>query len=214
MSDRPLRILFAAPVWAPSRAFGGPVVAAGELVRRLVAHGHTVDVLTTTIVDLRPAPVGAVAPSASSTGRRSATCRRRCATAGWASRRRSRSRSRGRTGRTSCTSSASATPSRRASPRGAASRASRTSSSRSACSSRGSARCLLKRALDATLYRGVARGAAAVVVASEREADDRRRVRCGSARRCTCAATAFPSRTRASSNGDLRARLASPTPRR
>jgi glycosyltransferase involved in cell wall biosynthesis len=31
---------------------------------------------------------------------------------------------------------------------------------------------LLKRALDATLYRGVARGAAAVVVASERERDD------------------------------------------
>src|SRR5205809_3712778 len=30
---------------------------------------------------------------------------------------------------------------------------------------------LLKRLLDATLYRGVARGAAAVVVASEREAD-------------------------------------------
>jgi len=58
MAGRPLRILFAAPVWAPSRAFGGPVVAAGELVRRLVARGHVVDVLTTTIVDLehRPSP--------------------------------------------------------------------------------------------------------------------------------------------------------------
>src|SRR3954469_14901302 len=47
-----VRILFAAPVWAPSRAFGGPVVAAGELVRRLVARGHRVDVITTTIADL------------------------------------------------------------------------------------------------------------------------------------------------------------------
>jgi glycosyltransferase involved in cell wall biosynthesis len=51
-----LRILFAAPAWAPSRAFGGPVVAAGELVRRLVARGHVVDVLTTTILDLHRRP--------------------------------------------------------------------------------------------------------------------------------------------------------------
>lgn len=51
-----MRILFAAPVWAPSRAFGGPVVAAGELVRRLVARGHEVDVVTTTIVDLQRRP--------------------------------------------------------------------------------------------------------------------------------------------------------------
>jgi len=52
VNDRQLRILFAAPVWAPSRAFGGPVVAAGELVRRLVARGNNVDVITTTILDL------------------------------------------------------------------------------------------------------------------------------------------------------------------
>jgi glycosyltransferase involved in cell wall biosynthesis len=51
-----VRILFAAPAWAPSRAFGGPVVAAGELVRRLVARGHEVDVITTTIVDLHSRP--------------------------------------------------------------------------------------------------------------------------------------------------------------
>jgi glycosyltransferase involved in cell wall biosynthesis len=51
-----LRILFAAPVWAPSRAFGGPVVAASELVRRLVVRGNIVDVLTTTIVDLHHRP--------------------------------------------------------------------------------------------------------------------------------------------------------------
>jgi len=58
VTNRPLRILFAAPAWSPSRAFGGPVVAAGELVRRLVARGHDIDVLTTTIVDLeqRPSP--------------------------------------------------------------------------------------------------------------------------------------------------------------
>src|SRR3954462_15638527 len=51
-----VRILFAAPAWAPSRAFGGPVVAAGELVRRLAARGHVVDVVTTTIVDLHSRP--------------------------------------------------------------------------------------------------------------------------------------------------------------
>jgi glycosyltransferase involved in cell wall biosynthesis len=56
VSSRPLRILFAAPVWEPSRAFGGPVVAAGELVRRLVARGHHVDVITTTIIDLHSRP--------------------------------------------------------------------------------------------------------------------------------------------------------------
>jgi glycosyltransferase involved in cell wall biosynthesis len=51
-----VRILFAAPAWSPSHAFGGPVVAAGELVRRLVARGHEVEVLTTTIVDLEQRP--------------------------------------------------------------------------------------------------------------------------------------------------------------
>jgi glycosyltransferase involved in cell wall biosynthesis len=56
VADQSLRILFAAPAWAPSRAFGGPVVAAGELVRRLVGRGHTVDVITTTILDLHRRP--------------------------------------------------------------------------------------------------------------------------------------------------------------
>src|SRR5919201_907666 len=56
MEETRLRILFAAPVWSPSRAFGGPVVAAGELVRRLVARGHDVDVLTTTVLDLHTRP--------------------------------------------------------------------------------------------------------------------------------------------------------------
>ena len=53
-----MRILFAAPAWAPSRAFGGPVVAATELVRRLVAHGHEVEVLTTSLLDLQQRPAG------------------------------------------------------------------------------------------------------------------------------------------------------------
>jgi glycosyltransferase involved in cell wall biosynthesis len=56
MVQGPLRILCAAPAWAPSRGFGGPVVAAGELVRRLVARGHIVEVLTTTILDLHRRP--------------------------------------------------------------------------------------------------------------------------------------------------------------
>jgi len=51
-----VRVLFAAPVWWPSRAFGGPVVAARELVRRLVERGHDVDVVTTTLVDLTHPP--------------------------------------------------------------------------------------------------------------------------------------------------------------
>jgi glycosyltransferase involved in cell wall biosynthesis len=51
-----VRILFAAPAWYPSHAFGGPVVAARELVRRLVQRGHEVGVLTTTIADLHQRP--------------------------------------------------------------------------------------------------------------------------------------------------------------
>jgi glycosyltransferase involved in cell wall biosynthesis len=56
MAEAPLRILFAAPAWAPSQGFGGPVVAAGELVRRLVARRHIVEVLTSTIADLHHRP--------------------------------------------------------------------------------------------------------------------------------------------------------------
>jgi glycosyltransferase involved in cell wall biosynthesis len=51
-----VRILFAAPAWSPSRAFGGPVAAAAQLVPRLVARGHHVDVVTTTILDLHRRP--------------------------------------------------------------------------------------------------------------------------------------------------------------
>jgi glycosyltransferase involved in cell wall biosynthesis len=56
MARDPLRILFAAPVWWPSRAFGGPVTAARELVRRLADRGHTIDVVTSTIENLHERP--------------------------------------------------------------------------------------------------------------------------------------------------------------
>ena len=56
MADGPLRILVASPAYWPARAFGGPVVVARELVRRLVERGHAVDVLTTTLVDLDTTP--------------------------------------------------------------------------------------------------------------------------------------------------------------
>ena len=69
---------------------------------------------------------------------------------------------------------------------------------------------LLKRALDATLYRGVARGAAAVVVASEREADAV--VASGVHGREGARAGQRLSRARGAreSNGDLRSRLGIP----
>jgi glycosyltransferase involved in cell wall biosynthesis len=47
-----LRILFAAPAWWPATAFGGPIVVARELTSRLVARGHAVEVLTTSLVSL------------------------------------------------------------------------------------------------------------------------------------------------------------------
>jgi glycosyltransferase involved in cell wall biosynthesis len=56
--DDPLRILLASPAYWPAHAFGGPVVVARELVSRLVARGHEVAVVTTTLVDVavRPSP--------------------------------------------------------------------------------------------------------------------------------------------------------------
>ncbi|TML66813.1 MAG: glycosyltransferase [Actinobacteria bacterium] len=57
MTDARLRILFAAPVWWPSHAFGGPVTAARELVRGLVARGHDVEVVTSSILGLHERPV-------------------------------------------------------------------------------------------------------------------------------------------------------------
>lgn len=52
MTDRPLRVLVASPAYWPAHAFGGPVAALRELVSRLVRDGHTVDVVTTTLRDV------------------------------------------------------------------------------------------------------------------------------------------------------------------
>jgi glycosyltransferase involved in cell wall biosynthesis len=54
--ERRLRILLASPAYWPAHAFGGPVVVARELVSRLVARGHEVDVLTTTLRDVAERP--------------------------------------------------------------------------------------------------------------------------------------------------------------
>lgn len=48
-----LRILFSAPAYFPALAFGGPIWMARELNEAAVARGHEVDVLTTTLVDVR-----------------------------------------------------------------------------------------------------------------------------------------------------------------
>jgi glycosyltransferase involved in cell wall biosynthesis len=51
-----LRILFAAPAWWPAIAFGGPIPVTRELSERLAGHDHAVSVLTTTLVDLHTRP--------------------------------------------------------------------------------------------------------------------------------------------------------------
>jgi glycosyltransferase involved in cell wall biosynthesis len=63
VTETPLRILLASPAYWPARAFGGPVVVARELVRRLVERGHAVEVVTTTLVELgqRPAASSSLA---------------------------------------------------------------------------------------------------------------------------------------------------------
>ena len=50
--ERRLRILLASPAYWPAHAFGGPVAVARELVSRVVARGHEVDVVTTTLLDV------------------------------------------------------------------------------------------------------------------------------------------------------------------
>ncbi|HTK23495.1 MAG TPA: glycosyltransferase [Gaiella sp.] len=52
----PQRILFATPAYWPAHAFGGPVVVARQLVSRLVARGHEVDVVTTTLREVGERP--------------------------------------------------------------------------------------------------------------------------------------------------------------
>ena len=51
-----LRILLASPAYWPAHAFGGPIVVARELVSRLVARGHDVEVVTTTLTDVGRRP--------------------------------------------------------------------------------------------------------------------------------------------------------------
>lgn len=208
MPDRRLSILFAAPVWAPSRAFGGPIVAASELVRRLVARGHRVDVITTTIVDLHSRPAlrssrGVV--DGASVRYLSTPLRYRwmgiTPTLPAALARMKRPDVVHIFGFRDPVTTAAATWCRVTrvpyvfEPLGMFEPRLR--------------KVLLKRALDATLYRGVARAAAAVVVASKREADavvawgvpiEKVRVR----------GNGFPEPYAAESNGELRSRLGIP----
>jgi D-inositol-3-phosphate glycosyltransferase len=53
---KPLRIVFSAPAYWPAEAFGGPIWVLRELVRALAAQGHTIDVYTTSLVDLDGRP--------------------------------------------------------------------------------------------------------------------------------------------------------------
>jgi len=171
VTQRRLRILFAAPAWSPSRAFGGPVVVAGELVRRLVARGHGVEVLTTTILDLqhRPAARSSVAVVDGATVRYLATPLRYR----WM-------------GITPTLPLALARLRRPDIVHVFGFRDPVTTGTAAWCRVAGIPyvfeplgmfqprlrKVLLKRGLDATLYRGITRGAAAVVAASERERED------------------------------------------
>src|SRR6266516_2056675 len=171
VTQRRLRILCAAPAWSPSRAFGGPVVAAGELVRRLVARGHEVEVLTTTILDLqhRPAARSSVAVVDGATVRYLATPLRYR----WM-------------GITPTLPLALARLRRPDIVHVFGFRDPVTTGTAAWCRVAGIPyvfeplgmfqprlrKVLLKRGLDATLYRGITRGAAAVVAASERERED------------------------------------------
>jgi glycosyltransferase involved in cell wall biosynthesis len=203
-----VRILFAAPAWSPSRAFGGPVVAAGELVRRLVARGHDVDVVTTTIVDLhkRPAPRSSTAVVDGASVHYVGTPLRYR----WM-------------GITPTLPLALTKLKRPDVVHVFGFRDPVTTATAAWCRMRripyifeplGMFRprlrkVALKRALDATLYRGVARGAAAVVVASERERDDV--VACGvPGENVRVRGNGFPEPHDTPGNGDLRTRLAIP----
>jgi glycosyltransferase involved in cell wall biosynthesis len=203
-----VRILFAAPAWSPSRAFGGPVVAAGELVRRLVVRGHDVDVVTTTILDLhrRPAARSSVGIVEGATVHYVGTPLRYR----WMG----------------ITPSLPVTLSRLTRPDVVhifGFRDPVTTVTAAWCRARRIPylfeplgmfqprlrKVALKRALDATLYRGVARGAAAVVVASERERDD---VVAGGvdATKVRVRGNGFPEPDDSVANGELRAQLGIP----
>jgi glycosyltransferase involved in cell wall biosynthesis len=203
-----LRILFAAPAWSPSRAFGGPVVAAGELVRRLVLRGHDVDVVTTTILDLhrRPAARSSVGIVEGATVHYLGTPLRHR----WMG----------------ITPTLPITLSRLHRPDVVhvfGFRDPVTTVAAAWCRARRIPyvfeplgmfqprlrKVALKRALDATLYRGVARGAAAVVVASERERDDVVACRVDEAK-VRVRGNGFPVPDDSAANGALRAQLGIP----
>ena len=205
MSEPRLRILFASPVWAPSRAFGGPVVAAGELVRRLVARGNEVDVVTTTIVDLhsRPALRSSIGIVDGATVRYLSTPLRYR----WM-------------GITPTLPAALARLKRPEVVHVFGFRDPVTTGVAAWCRvtrvpyvfeplgmfEPRLRKVALKRALDATLYRGVARGAAAVVVASEREAETV--VEAGvPAKKVRVRGNGFPEPFGSTANHDLRSRL-------
>jgi glycosyltransferase involved in cell wall biosynthesis len=203
-----VRILFAAPAWAPSRAFGGPVVAAGELVRRLVARGHIVDVLTTTILDLHARPsmrsrLGVV--DGATVHYLGTPLRYRwmgiTPTLPFALARLNRPDVVHVFGFRDPVTTGTAAWCRLArvpyvfEPLGMFEPRLR--------------KVALKRLLDATLYRGVARGAAAVVVASERERNDV--VACGvPAEKVRVRGNGFPAPEETPTNGNLRAELSIP----
>jgi glycosyltransferase involved in cell wall biosynthesis len=208
VNEGPLRILFAAPVWAPSRAFGGPVVAARELVRRLVARRYIIDVITTTILDLdsRPALRSTVGVVDGATVRRLATPLRYrwmgiTPTLPMALARLKRPDVVHVFGFRDPVTTGVAAWCRIAhvpyifEPLGMFEPRLR--------------KVLLKRALDGTLYRGVARGAAAVVVASDRERDAV--IACGvSPTKVRVRGNGFPKPDVVARNGHLRARLGIP----
>jgi len=203
-----VRILFAAPAWAPSRAFGGPVVAAGELVRRLVARGHIVDVLTTTILDLhrRPSAQSHLGVVEGATVHYLGTPLRYrwmgiTPTLPLALARMKRPDVVHVFGFRDPVTTGTAAWCRLArvpyvfEPLGMFEPRLR--------------KVVLKRLLDSTLYRGVARGAAAVVVASEQERDDV--IACGvSAEKVHVRGNGFPEPDATVANGDLREQLGIP----
>jgi glycosyltransferase involved in cell wall biosynthesis len=180
-------------------------VAAGELVRRLVAHGHTVDVLTTTIVDLdrRPSASSSIGVVDGATVHYLATPLRYrwmgiTPTLPLALARAHRPDAVHVFGFRDPVTTCTAAWCRIArvpyvfEPLGMFQPRLR--------------KVLLKRALDATLYRGVARGAAAVVVASERERNDV--IACGvDPAKVHVRGNGFPDPHPATSNGALRAQL-------
>ena len=200
--------MFAAPAWFPSHAFGGPVVAAGELVRRLVAHGHDVDVVTTTILDLhrRPAARSATGVVDGATVHYLATPLRYR----WM-------------GITPTLPVGLERLQRPDVVHVFGFRDPVTTITAAWCRLRHVPyvyeplgmfeprlrKVLLKRALDATLYRGVTRGAAAVVTASPRERDDVV-ARGVPADKVHVRGNGFPTPATTETDGELRARLGIP----